>query len=353
MKAGIAILGATAFMAACGGSHTPEAHGRTEAQDVTGTPVQEEVIPVQAPVEGTVVARNRAEITTRMMARVQDLAADVGTRVGAGQVLIRLGTEDISANRAKAEAAVMVAQAARDEAQKHARRMDTLLAQDVVAQVQRDQAHLQLTQAESQLAMANAALSEVETAGTYATIRAPFAGEVVGRFVDEGDVAAPGMPLLVVEQAGPREGRLSVPVDVAEALEVGDTLRVSTLGGRSVQAPIKAVAAGADPRSKTVEVRVDLPADWPTGVSLSALVPVGLSRAITIPAEAVVERGQLTGVRVISAGGVGLRWIRLGRSVGEGRVEVLSGLEVGDEIVLPDGGADSAGSTAPDAEEAP
>jgi len=286
------------------------------------------------------------------MARVSDISADVGSRVGAGQVLIRLGTEDISANRAKAEAAVMVARAARDEAARHADRMDTLLAQDVVPQVQRDQAHLQLTQAESQLAMANAALKEVETAGSYATIRAPFAGEVVGRHIDEGDVAAPGMPLLVLEQAGPREGRLSVPVEAAEVLKPGDTLRVSTVGGRSARAPVSAVSAGADPRSKTVEVRVDLPADWPTGVSLSALVPTGITRAVTIPSEAVVRRGQLTGVQVVSPSGASLRWVRLGRSIGEGRVEVLSGLEPDDEIVVPDAEADPDGSDASDAEEA-
>jgi RND family efflux transporter MFP subunit len=208
--------------------------------------------------------------------------------------------------------------------------------QDVVPLVQRDQAHLQLTQAESQLAMAEATLKEVETAGSYAAIRSPFAGEVVARYIDQGDVAAPGMPLLVVEQAGPREGRLAVPVDAAFALEVGSTISVTTVGGRVVDAPVRVLAAGADPMSKTVEVRVTLPADWPTGVSVTALVPTGATQAITIPTEAVVRRGQLTGVQVVTPAGPALRWIRLGRAVGEDRVEVLSGLNQGDEIILND-----------------
>jgi len=184
----------------------------------------------------------------------------------------------------------------------------------------------------------------VETAGSYASIRAPFDGEVVSRFIDQGDVAAPGMPLLVVEEAGPKEGKLAVPVQAAEGLETGSTVRVSTLGGRTMDALVRVVSAGADPRSKTVEVRVILPADWPTGVSLSALVPTGTTQAVTIPPEAVVRRGQLTGVRVVTPDGVALRWIRLGRTVGgddgeSARVEVLSGLSVGDEIVLSEGGA--------------
>jgi hypothetical protein len=87
--------------------------------------------------------------------------------------------------------------------------------------------------------------------------------------------------------------------------------------------------------SRTVEVRVVLPEGWPTGISVTALIPAGVTRAVTIPNEAVVRRGQLTGVRVVTPQGVALRWIRLGRSVGDGeRVEVLSGLSAGDEIVL-------------------
>jgi len=333
MRATIALLGLTAFLAACGGSQAPEAE-HTSGTTASGIAVELEEISINTPVEGTVVARNRAEITTRMMARVTELAADVGSRVRRGDVLLRLGTDDIAANRAKADAAVMVATAARDEAAKQADRMDTLLAQDVVPQVQRDQAYLMLTQAQAQLAMATASLTEVETAGSYATIRAPFAGEVVSRYTDEGDVAAPGMPLLVLEETGPREGRLSVPVKAAMTLQAGDTIRVTTLDGRFHAAPVLLVASGADPMSKTMEVRVVLPADWPTGVSVTALIPSGVIQAITVPASAIVRRGQLTGVQVVTDHGVALRWVRLGRSVGEGeRVEILSGLSAGDEIV--------------------
>ncbi|MFH1765825.1 MAG: efflux RND transporter periplasmic adaptor subunit [Gemmatimonadota bacterium] len=357
MKAGIVVLGMVAFLAACGESHSPEATHAEGTDHGPGVAVEVQEIQVSVPVEGTVMARSRAEITTRMMARVTELAVDVGSRVQAGQLLVRLGTEDIATNRTKAEAAVMVASAAGDEAAKHADRMDALLAQDVVAQVQRDQAHLQLKQAESQLAMAMATLGEVETAEGYASIRAPFDGEVVGRFIDRGDVATPGMPMLVVEEAGPREGKLAVPVGAAQGLQIGSTVRVSALGGREVDAPVRVVSAGADPMSKTVEVRVTLPADWPTGVSLSALIPAGTTRAVTIPATAVFRRGQLTGVRVVTSDGVALRWIRLGRTV-EGkdgdpdggsagdRVEVLSGLSAGDEIVLSEGGATTSGEEA-------
>jgi RND family efflux transporter MFP subunit len=210
--------------------------------------------------------------------------------------------------------------------------MDTLLAADAVAQVQRDQAYLGLTQAESQLALAQATAAEVRTAEGYSTIVAPFDGMVVSRYVDPGDLANPGMPLMVVESGGAREAVLAVPPDLAVVLVTGDSLEVAGHDGRSTIAAIRTVAGGADQRSRTVEVRALLPTDWPTGMSVTGYVPAGTREAVVIPDSVIVRRGQLTGVRVVTDGRATLRWVRLGRAVPGGMVEVLSGLVEGDEV---------------------
>jgi RND family efflux transporter MFP subunit len=320
----------TVAAAACGAStaEQPAPEATTPAPTIT---VGADTLATTVAAEGTVRARHRAEISTRMMARVAEVPAEIGTRVRAGQTLIRLGVEDVAADRAKAEAGVTVARAARDEAARMAARMDTLHAEDVVSRVQRDQARLGLTQAESQLAMAEATLREVETAAGYARIAAPFAGVVTARSVDPGDLAAPGMPLLAVESAGPREVVISVAPELAAALRPGTTVDVVARDGRRAGGTIQAVAGGADPTTRTVEVKIAVPADWITGMSATALVPSGTRVGVTIPADAVIRRGQLTGVRVVTGDAVTLRWIRLGRTVGD-RVEVLSGLEAGERI---------------------
>jgi RND family efflux transporter MFP subunit len=284
-----------------------------------------------------VVARRRAELATRLTARVTRVAVEVGTAVRAGQLLVELGTEDVAAARARATAASAAAQLARDEAIRQAERMDTLLAHDAVAQVQRDGAHLALAQADAQLAAADAALRDAATAESYAALRAPFDGVVTSRAVDPGDLAVPGTPLVVVEDRGPRDGLFAVPADLAARLRPAEVLQVSDMDGHSVAAPIRIMAGSADPATRTVEVRVIVPPDWPTGVALTGLVPAGVHTGVAVPASAVVRRGQLTGVRVISGDQIVLRWVRLGRPVaGAGdmeRVEVLSGLEPGDRIV--------------------
>jgi RND family efflux transporter MFP subunit len=317
-------------VAACGsGSASPAPKAAPLEPAIT---VRAETLATVLPVSGTVAARQRAEIATRLMARIARVAVDVGSRVTAGAPLIHLGGDDIASARDRAAAAVRAARAARDEAARQTARMDTLYASDVVSQVQRDQAHLALIQAESQLALAQAAAQDAETAAGYATLAAPFAGVVVARYVDAGDLASPGTPLLVLESRGPRDAVLDVPIDIAARLRRGDTLRVTSDDGREAMAPIRAVAGGADQRTRTVEVRAVLPADWPTGLGLTAYIPAGAHPGIAVPGSSVVRRGQLTGVRVVEAGATTLRWVRLGRTLSDGRIEVLSGLEPGERV---------------------
>jgi RND family efflux transporter MFP subunit len=320
-------------LAAVGAAACHDSSAETRERPVPPEPsieVLAESLPAAIAVEGTVAARHRAEISTRLMARVTAVPAELGAEVRAGQPLLRLGIEDVAANRARADAAATAARAARSEAVRHAARMDTLLAQDAVAPAQRDQAHLGLAQAEANLAMAEAALADVETAAGYARIVAPFDGVVVMRNVDPGDLAAPGQPLLVVESTGPKEAVLAVPADLAAGLHPGDSLWIA--GAERVTARVRAVAGGADAATRTVEVRATVPADWPSGVAVTGLIPTGLRPGIFIPVTAVVRRGQLTGVRVIAGDQSVLRWVRLGRTLGD-RVEVLSGLQPGERIV--------------------
>jgi len=324
----LAALAAVGCGGASGAQPAPEA---PPAADPSTFTVTADTSLATVAVEGTVEARHRAEISTRLMARVTDVPVEIGTRVRTGQTLIRLGVDDIAVNRAKAEAAVTVARAARDEALRQASRMDTLYAQDVVAQVQRDQARLGITQAESQLAMAEASLREVGTAAEYARIPAPFDGIVVRRTVDPGDLAAPGQPLLTIESGGARDVVVAVPPETAAGLAEGASVAVATRDGREAATTVRAIAGGADPDTRTVEVRLAAPSDWPTGVSATAFIPTGMRLAVTVPVTAIVRRGQLTGVRVVNGDVVTLRWVRLGRTVGE-RVEVLSGLEAGELV---------------------
>jgi RND family efflux transporter MFP subunit len=310
----------------------------TRADSAPTMEVAERTLPSFIVVDGRVAAKNQVEVATRMMARISAVPVDVGDRVAKGTVLVRLGTDDIEANRASAEAAVAAARLAAEEARRHAARMDTLLSVDAVPLVQRDQARLQLAAAESQLVMAESGLRNVETAAGYATIVAPFSGTVVSRFADPGDMAAPGVPLLVIQDAAAREGRIAVPASALEHLAVGTPIEVASAGFEPITVEITSISSGVDPMTGTVEVVTSLPKTWIPGTTLTAQVPVGTRAGIAVPESSVVRRGQLTGVRVAGDDGAAIRWVRLGRRVQDAdmttpHVEILSGLNAGERIV--------------------
>jgi RND family efflux transporter MFP subunit len=326
-------------LAACGRGRAAQPAAAVIAPPESLVTVRAESLATTVPIDGSVAARRRAEIATRLMARVTAVTVDVGTPVRAGEVLVRLGVEDVAASRGRATAARDAAQAARDEAARQSARMDTLLSEDAVARVQRDQARLGLAQAEAQLAMAEASLADVATAEGYAALRAPFAGVVAARAIDPGDLATPGVPLVTVEDDGPRDAVFAVPAELAAALRPGLSIPVVDQSGHVTALPVRVVARAADPVTRTVELRVRVPRDWRTGVAVTALIPAGVHTGIAVPVSTVVRRGQLTGVRVLMGGAVVVRWVRLGRLLSAGteadstRVEVLSGLESGDRIV--------------------
>ncbi|MGA7304269.1 MAG: efflux RND transporter periplasmic adaptor subunit [Rhodothermales bacterium] len=323
-----------------GCSDAPRQHRGGEQQETQPTlEVVAQSIPSYIVVDGRVAAKKSAEIATRMMARITDVPVNVGDAVKQGAVLIRLGAEDIEANRASAKAAVATASLAVSEARRQAARMDTLLAVDAVPQVQRDQAHLQLAAAESQLVLAESSLKNVETAASYSTIVAPFAGTVVSRFADPGDMAAPGRPLVVIQDNEKREGHVAIPASAKEHVSNGMTIEVSAKGFDPVMAAVTSISTGVDPMSGTVEIITALPATWTPGTTLTAQIPVGSRQGIAVPETLVVRRGQLTGVRVAGPEGASIRWVRLGRRITgpdgeEPNVEILSGLEAGERILL-------------------
>jgi multidrug efflux pump subunit AcrA (membrane-fusion protein) len=157
--------------------------------------------------------------------------------------------------------------------------------------------------------------------------------------VDPGDLASPGVPLVIVEDDGPRDAVFAVPAELVADLRPGEAIPVVDQEGRIVSLPVRVIARAADPATRTVEVRVTAPPTWRTGVAVTALIPAGRHDGIAVPASAIVRRGQLTGVRVLLGDAIVLRWVRLGRAVSSvagpdsARVEVLSGLAAGDEIV--------------------
>jgi len=196
--------------------------------------------------------------------------------------------------------------------------------------------------AEAQIQGARNFVTEAEVALGHAEITAPLEGVVTERLVEVGDLALPGRPLLVL--LDPKALRLEAEVreGLVARVRTGASLEVEIpAAGASVAGTVAEIIPSADPRSRTFRVRIDLPvaAGVYPGMFGRLRLPVGEREIVRVPLPAVVRVGQLQTV-VLKEGD---RWVRryvtTGRALPDGTVEILSGLEGGEEIGIREEGS--------------
>ncbi len=272
-------------------------------------------------VVGTVRARRRAAIEAKVSGRIVNLPVVPGQTVTDRQTLVELDAAEFRARREQAQAVL-------EQARRELERFRTLLRQEVVTQAEFDAV-------ESRHRVAEAAASEAETLLGYARITAPFPGVITRKLADLGDLASPGRTLLELEDPASLRFEADVPASLVERVHLGDKLPV-VLGSDSkiVEGVVSEIEPSADSASRTLRIRLDLPREVPAraGWFGRARIPTGESRVLTVPQAAVVSRGQLEFVYVVSGGRAALRLVRTGKRLGTD-VEILAGLEPGESVV--------------------
>ncbi len=285
---------------------------------------------------GEIQPVHRVEIASRLLARALEVNVIAGQRVTAGEVLVRLEETDLRARRAQAESAVAQAQAALDQARIEESRIRAAFAEQASSAIELDRAANALRGAEANLARTNQSLTEAQAVMEYATIRSPIDGTVIDRRVSTGDTVTPGQ--VVVTVLDPKHMQLvaSVRESLSRSLSVGDQVSVKVdVLDNACFGTVSEIVPEADSTSRTFQVKVKGPC--PDGVYAGMFgrlsIPVGDERVILIPPEAIRRVGQLECVDVAGDGVRLRRAVRLGRTI-EGRIEVLSGLAVGERIVV-------------------
>jgi RND family efflux transporter MFP subunit len=182
-----------------------------------------------------------------------------------------------------------------------------------------------------------AELRAAEIALGETRITAPATGVVVDRRVEPGDLAMPGQPLLVLDD--PRAYRLEAEVGESAVGRVRVGQRVPVVLdslGRTLEGRVVEIIPASDPSSRTVTVKLDLPVDpeLRSGLFGRARFPAGERQVLVVPSSALVERGQLTAVYVVDDQAIArLRLVTAGGRHAD-RVEILSGLDAGERVVV-------------------
>ena len=314
---------------------------------------------------GTVRARTTATISSKVMGYVQRVSAQVGDHVREGQGLITLDARDLDVSLRRAEAgraevesaipelenATAAAKANLDLAQTTFKRMEELAAKKSISNQELDEASARLKAAQanydmirsrraqinSKMASAEQEIRAAQIMRDYARLTAPFSGVVMTRTVEPGNLASPGSPLLTLEQDGLYRLEASVDESRLASVRVGQAVEaVIEATDRRMNARVSEIVPSVDSASRTYTVKLDLPAmpNLRTGMFGRAIFPLGVQKVVAVPLAALMERGQLQSVYVVEDGVAHTRLITTGRRNSDA-VEVLSGLNAGEKVVLP------------------
>jgi RND family efflux transporter MFP subunit len=354
------------FLTGCGSEPAPK------TVRAPATPVRVETVAVAETdwlsdyeATGTVRARTTATVSSRLMGYAREVRAQMGDHVREGQALVVLDARDLESSVSRAEAAreelksaipeadsgVASARSQLDLAQVTFNRMEELLNKRSITNQEFDEASARLKAAQAGLEMArarraqlNAKMAQIEqevgTAGIqrgYSQIGAPFSGTITTRSIEPGTLAVPGAPLFTIERDGAFRLEASIEESRLPLARVGKTVSVTIDGiDRTVAARVAEVVPSVDSAARTGTVKIDLPSlpGLRSGLFGRALFDTGTRKVLTIPRASVVERGQLQSVYVAESNIAHTRLVTLGARVKD-NVEVLSGLNHGDRLIVP------------------
>ncbi len=343
--------------------------------------------PLVAEQVGTVRSRTQAQVAGRIMAQVREILVHEGSRVegpgSGGKIATRLATLDDREIQARLHQAQSQVEAADRAMQAAKSRLKAAVAQREAAQARKQQAvwdyqhyedlyrkkaatgqQLQQMRAqkevtdaqvqaadqevkaagdevkrmEAQMQEAQAAVREARTMLSYTEINAPFSGRVIQKMVDVGDMVTPGQPLFLLDVAAQPQLHAYIAESLITHLTVGQTLTVEIDAlSKTLEGSVAEIVPQAEPGSRTTLVKIALAPmpDLVSGLYGRVAIPYGTYRALVVPTAAVKEVGQLHLVTVLDIDGYPhRRFITLGQ-IHDGLVEVLTGLQEGEEVALP------------------
>lgn len=285
-------------------------------------------------VAGTVVSRDDAFLSAEVEGRLIEVA-DVGTRVGQGDVIakvedttLRLRSQELAAEITRAEARLRFLEA-------ELVRFERLAETNLAAASQIDQTRSERDVAISDLTVVGSRLAQIEEQLRRTELRAPFAGVVVERIAQAGERVAEGARVVRLVNPDNLEVVARAPLRYYRYVQPGDELGLDAGDGDELVAPVRTVVSVGDESRHVFELRLDMNESLPVGQTVRVTIPTANVREVlAVPRDALVLRGDGIAVFIVGEDNTARR-IRVTTGIGAGDwIEVSGPIQAGDRVVI-------------------
>jgi multidrug efflux system membrane fusion protein len=378
----ISVIFLAFMMTFCGkkeeaGIEKPAAVQGVKVETITLSLVEEEYETV-----GTVRSKTTSVLSSKTAGNILAVHVREGDRVRTRQLLIEIDDRDTQAQLQKAQAGLREVQDGVEEIDQNIRaagsardgaeagrslalatfnRYKALLEQKSVSPQEFDevQAKLKIAEAEgdragrmlqalmakrsqvlARMEQVKADISNAQVYVGYGRILSPMDGIVTSRQAEVGLLAAPGVPLLTLEDNSRYRLEVSVEDSMLGRVRPAMPVRVviDALGPREFSSRVTEIVPVSDPGSRSSTVKIDLFNELGkvlrSGLFGKARFPVGQKQVLKVPQRAIMQRGQLVSVFVVDSSSIlQLRLIKTGKPYGD-QIEIISGINNGDRIVV-------------------
>ena len=302
---------------------------------------------------GTIQSKTISVISSRIMGAVTEVLVKQGDKVAAGQELLLIDDSDITqrvnAVQASYNEAIKAQQSAKSNktlAETTYNRYKQLYDEKAITGQEMDQmtnqkqrAVLDFQRAQASVEAAKANLNQAKIGLDFSRITSPIDGVVTHKNIDKGSMATPGTPLMTVEDNAGYKVETSVDESMANQVAVSMPVDVAVDSiSKTFKGVVSEVVPSIDASSRTFVVKAVITQDpndhsLTNGLYARVLIPQKSRSILAVPATAIINKGQLVGVYVVSEENrTSYRMIRTGKTFGDD-VEVLAGISDGEKIV--------------------
>lgn len=304
--AGLAFSGLGIIFLYMAGVFTPKVSAtsveKTDAKSLQTYVLTPSIKPIIHQYAGSVVASQQATLTARITAQISQILVSVGQEVKAGDLLMRLDNQDLSAGVRQSEQAIIAAQAQVNLARNENTRIEALYKKRLVAKRDLDSVQTTLKSVQAELKRLQAGLGQAQATLGYSLIVAPFDGIITSKFVNLGDTASPSQPLLTLYNPNSLEFEVAVSASDRQKLILNQETPLSIDNiDQIIQGTITEIAPSINSGSQSLMVKFSLPSDlnlYP-GVFGRLYLSIGTQEVLEISTQDIIRVGQLEYVQLV------------------------------------------------------